>query len=277
LSLSSVEIYETYLMQPVDKVLKPLFFVSQNNPSFSSTHLTKVKASIGFAIPISDLFKGPLLWRGLIYTALMIIGKVVCGLWLVRVDIQILRNMGNWIRLICNGVWSVAKNGAWKGDTKDSKNSKTTGDHNVQDELTMKGNDPSETGEKTQEDHTGKGQTKMVGGTQRQKRLTTPTKNPISLYPSAILGWAMVARGEIGFLIASIAESKGIWRDDSSINDQQSRATSSNTFIVVNWAIFLCTFIGPIMVGLVVRRLRRLEKGNGYSGRFDALGNWGVG
>ncbi len=32
---------------------------------------------------------------------------------------------------------------------------------------------------------------------------------PLSLYPASVLGLAMVARGEIGHLIASLAESRG--------------------------------------------------------------------
>lgn len=93
----------------------------------------------------------------------------------------------------------------------------------------------------------------------------TPTK-PFSLYPASILGLAMVARGEIGFLISSVAESRGVFGEDN-----------QDIFLAVTWAVVLCTIVGPVGVGLLVRRLRRLEKEKeaGGSGR-DVLGVWGV-
>lgn len=218
------------------------------------------QASIGFAIPISDLFRGPLLWRGLIYTALMIIGKVICGLWLVRVEIKAHKRISTWIRERHGQFDRMVQNLVETSDRRE----KTTSEHNKD----------------RKEDHQFTGTDNHTAitseGTKRENPTTPPTKKPVSLYPGAILGWAMVARGEIGFLIASIAESKSIWRDDSSTVDQNGTFASSDTFIVVNWAIVLCTFVGPIMVGLVVRRLRHLEKKTSHASRFDALGDWGV-
>jgi hypothetical protein len=106
----------------------------------------------------------------------------------------------------------------------------------------------------------------------KQQSSASQIDTPISLYPAAILGSAMVARGEIGFLISSVAENKGLWLNPV---DKNSRDLKSNSdiFITVTWAIFLCTFIGPIAVGLIVRRVKRLEKTTG-SGRRDVLGKW---
>jgi len=81
-------------------------------------------------------------------------------------------------------------------------------------------------------------------------RNIVPASKPFSLYPCAILGLAMVARGEIGFLISSLAESNGIFSTGG--NDQ--------IFLIVTWAIVLCTVVGPVGVGLLVRRVKRLEK-----------------
>lgn len=83
----------------------------------------------------------------------------------------------------------------------------------------------------------------------------------------------MTARGEIGFLVSSIAESNGIFASDptSQIN--------SDIFLVVTWAIVLCTILGPLAVGLTVNRVKKLERGavrDRRAIRWDVLGVWGV-
>jgi hypothetical protein len=98
---------------------------------------------------------------------------------------------------------------------------------------------------------------------------------PKSIYPATMLGFAMVSRGEIGFLISSVAESAGIWRTDNAHQSSDGIAKSSDIFIVVTWAIVICTFVGPVAVGLIVRRVRRLELAKGPTER-SVLGSWGV-
>lgn len=39
--------------------------------------------SIGYSIPFIPLWKGPIIWKGLVYTALMVLGKAVTGLWIL--------------------------------------------------------------------------------------------------------------------------------------------------------------------------------------------------
>jgi hypothetical protein len=80
----------------------------------------------------------------------------------------------------------------------------------------------------------------------------------------------MVARGEIGYLIASLAESKGIFGKNSQ--------GSSETYLVVVWAISLCTLIGPISVGTLVKRVKSLQRQreNSNTGGADPLGVWGI-
>ncbi|KAJ9237144.1 hypothetical protein DTO280E4_8333 [Paecilomyces variotii] len=65
------KVYEKYYKQPVNRILTPLFF-----------------ASIGFAIPITEMFKGSIIWRGIIYALLMIFGKLITGIWLVRFSLR---------------------------------------------------------------------------------------------------------------------------------------------------------------------------------------------
>jgi hypothetical protein len=83
----------------------------------------------------------------------------------------------------------------------------------------------------------------------------------------------MVARGEIGYLIASLAESNGIF-------GVAAEGSSSETYLIVVWAISLCTLVGPVCVGTLVKRVKALQKerngaGRGGSGR-DPLGVWGI-
>ena len=97
-----------------------------------------------------------------------------------------------------------------------------------------------------------------------------------SLYPASIVGTAMMARGEIGFLIAALAQSRGIFavqNEGSGIRED----SGSTIYLVVVWAIALCTVIGPVSVGLLVRRVKRLQlQRRERSGGEDPLGIWGV-
>ncbi|KAK1712184.1 sodium/hydrogen exchanger family protein [Colletotrichum lupini] len=106
------------------------------------------------------------------------------------------------------------------------------------------------------------------------KNASPKPEMPVSVYPACILAFAMVARGEIGYLISALAESTGIFSGGSGAPDQP-----SEMFLIVTWAITLCTIIGPICVGLLVNRVKRLEalsgKGTNGGGR-NVLGAWGV-
>ena len=83
----------------------------------------------------------------------------------------------------------------------------------------------------------------------------------------------MTARGEIGFLISSVAESNNVFASESDTR------SSSDIFLIVTWAIVLCTILGPLAVGLLVRRVKALQAGVEKEGRIvrrDVLGAWGV-
>ena len=85
---------------------------------------------------------------------------------------------------------------------------------------------------------------------------------------------AMTARGEIGFLISGVAESNGVFSLGGSSDEE------SDIFLVVTWAIVICTILGPLGVGLCVRRVKTLEERKNReqegAGR-DVLGEWAVG
>jgi hypothetical protein len=84
----------------------------------------------------------------------------------------------------------------------------------------------------------------------------------------------MTARGEIGFLISSLAEGNGVFSSPGSQEDM-----SSDIFLVVTWAIVLCTILGPLAVGVVIGRVKKLQEGVEKQGRVvrrDVLGAWGI-
>jgi hypothetical protein len=66
---------------------------------------------------------------------------------------------------------------------------------------------------------------------------------------------AMTTRGEIGFLIAAVAQTAGV-------------ITPEEVYLVINWGIVLCTLMGPIGVGIIVRRIEKV-------GKEEVLGGWG--
>jgi Kef-type K+ transport system membrane component KefB len=69
---------------------------------------------------------------------------------------------------------------------------------------------------------------------------------------------AMVARGEIGFLIASLSQSSGtLALQQNGVTVDSS--TGEDVFLVIVWAVVLCTIIGPVMVGIIVQRYARVH------------------
>lgn len=80
----------------------------------------------------------------------------------------------------------------------------------------------------------------------------------------------MVARGEIGFLISAVAENGGNF-------SLAGAGGSSELFLIVIWAIILCTVAGPIAVGLLMKTVRRLQspEREQAEGGEDPMGIWG--
>ena len=97
--------------------------------------------------------------------------------------------------------------------------------------------------------------------------------------PASIISLAMIARGEIGFLIASLSSSAGTLTVQPAASSASDIAASSQSiFLVITWAVVLCTLVGPIGVGFMVRKLRHLEKphsgGSSNEVRTLILGRW---
>ena len=225
---SGLALFNQYYAQPLTRILKPFFF-----------------ASIGFSVPISKLFTGRVIWKSIIYTILMIIGKVICGIWLLRCPKPSLSRIGRTLKTT-TPIPKVQQ------QEQESNRPALISRVKDPDTTTQTADTPSDNPDSTP-----------------LEPPPSEPSNPTSLYPSLILGSAMTARGEIGFLVSAIASSNGIFGSDP----------SSEVFLVVTWAILLCTIAGPIGVGLLVRRVRRLEgeakRGKGARER-DVLGVWGV-
>ena len=244
-ALSGVLIFEQYYAAATQRILKPFFF-----------------ASVGFAIPITQMFKGPIVWRGIIYTSLMLLAKLLTGLWLIRFSTPAIR-MPTLLGSSKNiwQCWPAAKKS--RSAANDTKSEMAV----VSD------------GKVTSRKRSKPRLHSVLCGTQREQEPQHGTNatlsKPLSLYPAAILGGAMVARGEIGFLIVSIAESKGIFTSSSSLRG--SASDSSEIFLTAVWAITLCTVLGPITVGTLVRRVRKLQtQASERSAGAQPLGIWGL-
>lgn len=240
--LSGAAIYEQYYLQAVSKILQPFFF-----------------ASVGFSIPITRMFRGAIVWRGIVYTILMAFGKIVCGLWLVRLSFTPVKCT---ISRVIKGIKLPSAPHLWgKRHGKNTPNqaasvtASTTESHTADTSATSDA--PS-----------------VPTSTCEQRSSPNPPK-PLSIHPPLILALAMCARGEIGFLISGVAESNGIFSPSGVISSEP-----SDIFLVVTWAIVLCTIVGPLGVGLSVRRVKKLQerknKQQEGAGR-DVLGVWGVG
>ncbi|KAF2217409.1 hypothetical protein CERZMDRAFT_12760, partial [Cercospora zeae-maydis SCOH1-5] len=249
---SGKAIYDKFYMPAVDSLLRPFFF-----------------ASIGFAIPISRMFSGPVVWRGMVYTILMVVAKVICGAWLIRFgSIPGAKSLSNKLPSTC----SIPR----KWYTTQSRCERATPPRTCSDtrprprpQSTVLQDAPISTSAAEAVTENAISPPTPLANTSRKR---TALPRPKSLYPSSILGMAMVSRGEIGFLISSVAESRGVFGTEG----------HSTTFLVVTWAILLCTLIGPIAVGLLVKRVKKLQKverqkavSSGHK-EEDPLGVWGV-
>lgn len=72
--------------------------------------------------------------------------------------------------------------------------------------------------------------------------------SPSLLPVSTLLGSAMVARGEISLLILNLAR------------EASPELLPDDLFYIAIWATLLCTIIGPLTVGILVKRMKRSGK-----------------
>ncbi|KAI4871182.1 Sodium/hydrogen exchanger [Hypoxylon rubiginosum] len=267
------DVYGIFYSEAVTRILKPFFF-----------------ASIGFSIPISDMFSGDVAWRGIVYSVLMAIGKMLCGLWFVRFPVSMSGLAGNFSLFVASryhALFSRFRRLRKSGTSQQAPRGEAV-ELVQQPEPTTTSQatrtaDTSPTNERlrvpSQEEQQQRQEASRSANDNQPPTFTTPAK-PLSLYPAAIVSSAMVARGEIGFLISAVAESNVVFR-----RPEEDAAAASRLFLIVTWAIVLCTVAGPVSVGLLVRRVRKLESRSARRSaapdrdratRDDVLGAWGV-
>ncbi|KAK2814469.1 hypothetical protein FQN49_008176 [Arthroderma sp. PD_2] len=252
---SGSAMYHKYFSVAVNRILKPFFF-----------------ASIGFAIPITDMFRGEIVWKGIIFSILMLFGKVVTGGWLIRWNIY-------WPKVyIPKSIHSIIMEPAscFKRTSKERESGKKASTR-ITNAVKLRSRGLED--RKKRDGNTVPGHPVQEAsnlGCSPPPESSSPASSkidkPLSLYPAAMLGTAMTSRGEIGFLIASLAETTGLFASRS-----EARTGSSKIYLIVTWAIVLCTVIGPLSIGMLTKRVRRLQSERERTpGANDPLGPWGV-
>jgi Kef-type K+ transport system membrane component KefB len=92
---------------------------------------------------------------------------------------------------------------------------------------------------------------------------STSKKPPHAI--ALLVGFAMISRGEIGFLIASLSQSSGTLTLRQR-NGSGTISSGEEIFLIIVWAVVICTIAGPIGVGIIVRRLRKGDNSARYIG-----------
>lgn len=174
------------------------------------------------------MFQGSVLWRGIVYTVLMMIGKLLCGMWLMRSPLSFRMVGKRSVSSILSRYHTLIPMIRKRGSADKQESSGNSGGRRQN----RKGiSIPLETLCRTQV------------APRAQTKPQTPPAKPLTLYPAGIISFAMVARGEIGFLISAVAESNGVFQNAY----EKESSGASELFLIVTWAIVLCTSIGPIV------------------------------
>lgn len=213
---------------------------------------------MGFAIPLQPLFHGSVIWRGIVYTILMALGKCATSVWLFlyppvskylgRFQIKI-KVGSSESEKTSNPAPSPANPTAPTLDsTQMPSTSNAISDYHFSTDNGIEMIPPAEHRDPPSEK-----------GYQEQIPETTP-QYPRTRYAAFLLSFAMTVRGEIGFLIAAVGQGINI-------------LVPEEVYLVVIWAVILCTLLGSIGVGFVVYIIKR--KGMSGGSAIELLGVWG--
>ncbi|TEY51856.1 hypothetical protein BOTCAL_0264g00120 [Botryotinia calthae] len=198
--------FEEYYKPIMDHILVPFFF-----------------ASIGFSIPVSEMFSGSILWKGIFYACLMFLAKASVG---IVVYFQYFTTR-------------------WSHKWTDSKKRTLP----MPEELSQQDGSPEN----------------VTANNIINRKLKTKPPH----LDAIIVGSTMIARGGFGFLVASEAQSSGTLNlSKTPIRLQNMQGLShkdtgrkkaldvveDQIFLVIIWALVLCTIVGPVVSGIAVRR-----------------------
>ncbi|KIM74351.1 hypothetical protein PILCRDRAFT_828347 [Piloderma croceum F 1598] len=206
--------FEKYITPPLTTILSPIFF-----------------ASIGSALPIRSLGSvngsHSVVWRGILYSLLMVLAKFSVGVWMV--------------------IWPERR--PCKGRRRKSNGPPRRGGESRNDSAGQVGI-PLETAspESQAEAPPSTGPSVLL---QNKANTFHPTMS--RMRSAFLLGIAMVARGEIALIVAQLARPLLVSTSDA---NGGASSTDSEPFAVVIWAILVSTVGGAIGVGLVLRTNR---------------------
>ncbi|RXW13339.1 hypothetical protein EST38_g12515 [Candolleomyces aberdarensis] len=221
-------------------------------------------ASIGASIPVDQLFTVHLptaagemvkshrvVWRGIVYSLLMIFAKAVSGVWVFVFWKKAKRERND------------GKN--QKGDTTDGGRTAATSTLELEKQNdTSHANagatpdESSSTSGSNSPDIDIQPRTRSRASThiddddkngKLEKRPDSSSGSTSRLPTALLLGLAMVARGEIALVVAQLAR-------PLLVDDQGGSGGSEEPYIIVMWAILLTTFGGALGVGFVVRWMK---------------------
>ncbi|GAA6014074.1 hypothetical protein JCM10207_000229 [Rhodosporidiobolus poonsookiae] len=238
--VSFVRTWDAWILPLHEHILVPLFF-----------------ASIGFSIPFLSLWTGARIWRGIVYALLMALAKVLAGAPLLLVDActpsaRLGLDGGNGKEQVEEGAREKEEQ-AEARVRRDSPSSGDGADVNPPSSSALPTNAP---GAATTADATprsaGTGSPSSSSAT--MANATAPrTRGQYMLRSSlpvaGFLGFALVARGEIGVLILQVA-----YTSAASSPDPAASVLSEEPYLLGIWAVALCTIVGPVVFSALVRR-----------------------
>ncbi|GAA5896944.1 cation:proton antiporter [Sporobolomyces salmoneus] len=199
-SPSFLDTYQLYIEPLQTYILVPFFF-----------------GSIGYSIPFLELWTGQIVWKGIVYSILMLLGKLLVGGCIVLNDLILPPK--------------APTGGGTKSGKEEEKNSSTSTPTNT---LAERGSHDKESLPLS-----------TPSSTERTRRETFMKE---TLPASAFLGTALVARGEIGILVLQVA-----YNSSSSSSSNSTRVLGTEAYLVSIWAVTICTILGPIGFGRLVK------------------------
>lgn len=180
------------------------------------------------------MFKPKIIWRGVLYSVLMLLGKLLAGSCILLADCVTI----SFSSFTPSSTLSNAHDSSLPHVKETSNNTSSTPEEN-----TKYLNNPSIRPLST---NTSRGRTYPIN-------FHSPSSLSSSLLSSLFLGSALIARGEIGVLVLQVAHSAS---SSSSVagSTMTREVLSDEPYLVALWAVGLCTILGPVGFGWIVRR-----------------------
>ncbi|KAJ3352252.1 Hsp70 ATPase ssc1 [Allomyces javanicus] len=224
--VSFMDVFATTLGPLKEYILAPLFF-----------------SSMGSAIPFFSLWTPKILWRGLVYALLMGLGKFIVGPVVIGIDHFLLRR----------GQPAPPRRARRQRRSMRPRSDGIPAPPPPPPPPPAAAL-PTPTGMRsrrgTRDDKPRAPATPLPPPSGPESAAPDPPPENLAA-PAALLGLGLVARGEIGILIAQLAYSGGV----TSRNDPaQTPALGEEPFLLATWAIVVCTVVGPLGMAALARR-----------------------